>query len=465
MTARTGTKTEPGSAPVARAEQANVLWFEEVTNRDVALVGGKNASLGEMTLTLGKADINVPQGFALTARAYRSYLDYNGLNEQIAGQYQQLSEKKATLTDVTRRLRRRFLDGSFPGEMEEQIISAYRELSERYGESACDVAVRSSATAEDLPDASFAGQQETFLHVNGEEELLHTCKQCFASLFTERAISYREQKGFEHLAVALSVGVQKMVRSDSGASGVMFTNDTENGFPDVIVINAAYGLGETVVQGVVTPDEFRVFKPALENPEQSPILKNDRGEKEVRMIYGEKWSSRVKTVNTPLQDRRLFAIDDATVLKLARWGKSIEDHYGIPMDIEWALDGESGELFIVQARPETVQSQAATSTFKTASLIKGQEPELILEGQAIGSSIASGKVAVLENLVDGRNFREGQVLVAKQTDPDWVPLMKKAAGIITDHGGRTSHAAIVSRELGVPAVIGTGDGPHAPPLP
>ena len=394
-------------------------------------------------------------GVALTAHAYRQFVAHNQLDGLIEDQYRQLADKRVLLSDVTRTLRHRFVAAEFPDAMKLEVVEAYKELCKRHGPGECDVAVRSSATAEDLPDASFAGQQESFLHVSGVEELLHTCKLCFASLFTERAISYREQKGFEHLAVALSVGVQIMVRSDMASSGVMFTLDTETGFRDVIVINAAYGLGETVVQGIVTPDEYRVFKPALENPNSAPILEKVLGEKEVHMVYGEKWSSRVRTVNTPLQDRRRFALRDIDILQLARWGKVIEDHYGRPMDIEWALDGESGELFVVQARPETVQSRSKSTAFRTARLLE-DEPKLLLEGLAIGSTIATGKVAVVESLAQARDFREGEILVARQTDPDWVPLMKKAAGIITDHGGRTSHAAIVSRELGVPAVIGTG---------
>lgn len=436
-------------------EKQLVLKFDEVCNTDVALVGGKNASLGEMIQQLTGAGIRVPLGFALTAHAYRTYLEHNDLNGFIEEQYGLLADKKISLEDVTRRVRRKFLAGEFPDELRTAVVEAYRDLSRKYDEEESDVAVRSSATAEDLPDASFAGQQETFLHVSGEDDLLYTCKRCFASLFTARAISYREQKGFDHLAVALSVGVQKMVRSDSGCSGVMFTLDTETGFPDVTVINAAYGLGETVVQGLVTPDEYRVFKPGLDDPGKTPILEKVLGKKEVRMVYGEKWSSRVKTINTPFHDRRKFALTDPQIVELGRWAKTIEEHYGRPMDIEWALDGESGELFVVQARPETVQSQLGKSAFKTARLLT-EDPHKILEGQAIGSTIASGTVAILKSLADGAKFEEGQILVASMTDPDWVPLMKKAAGIITDHGGRTSHAAIVSRELGVPAVIGTG---------
>ena len=437
-------------------ESQDILWFDQVSNKDVALVGGKNASLGEMIQHLVGAGIQVPLGFALTAHAYRSFVAHNDLEGFIKDEYRSLAAGQNTLADVTRRVRRRFLEGEFPDELRAKALEAYRELSRRHNEAESDVAVRSSATAEDLPDASFAGQQETFLHVSGDDDLIYTCKRCFASLFTERAISYREQKGFDHLAVALSVGVQKMVRSDSGVSGVIFTLDTETGFPDVIVINAAYGLGETVVQGIVTPDEYRVFKPALDDPDKVPLLEKILGTKEIRMVYGEKWSSRVKTVNTAFLDRRRFALNDSQILQLARWAKTIEDHYGHPMDIEWALDGESGDMYVVQARPETVQSQAGTSAFKTARLLT-ENPHKIVEGQAIGSTIASGTVAILKNLADGAKFKVGQILVASMTDPDWVPLMKKAAGIITDHGGRTSHAAIVSRELGVPAVIGTGD--------
>ena len=446
---------QPGQASGGSSRPAFILRFDEVTNRDVALVGGKNASLGELTRNLTNAGIRVPPGFALTAHAYRSYVRHNGFDNLIAEQYRLLAERRVQLSDVTRTVRHRFVQGTFPDDLKLEISEAYKELGRIHGGGDCDVAVRSSATAEDLPDASFAGQQESFLHVSGVDELLHTCKLCFASLFTERAISYREQKGFDHLAVALSVGVQVMVRSDMASAGVMFTLATGTGFRDVIVINAAYGLGETVVQGIVTPDEYRIFKPTLDQPGTTPILEKVLGDKEVHMVYGEKWSSRVKTVNTPLQDRNRFALRDVEILQLARWAKAIEDHYGRPMDIEWALDGESGDLFVVQARPETVQSRSGNEIFKTARLLE-EHPKLLLEGLAIGSTIASGKVAVVENLAQSRDFREGEILVARQTDPDWVPLMKKAAGIITDHGGRTSHAAIVSRELGVPAVIGTG---------
>ena len=448
--------TETGGSAVATAAGPLILWFSEVNNQDVAIVGGKNASLGEMTQHLSELGVRVPTGFALTTHAYRSYLAHNDLKEKIEEQYRLLAEKRLTLSDVTRHLRRRFVEGSFPDELKLQVVEAYAELCKLGGDEESDVAVRSSATAEDLPDASFAGQQESFLNVSGADELLHTCKLCFASLFTERAISYREQKGFEHMAVALSIGVQKMVRSDMASAGVMFTLDTENGFRDVIVINAAYGLGETVVQGIVTPDEYRVFKPALENEGCVPIIEKRLGEKEVHMVYGERWSSRVKTVNTPLQDRHHFALGDSDILQLAKWGKLIENHYARPMDIEWAVDGDSGQLFIVQARPETVRSREVTSAFKSSRLIS-EDPKLILEGLAIGNTIASGRVEVVHSLSEARDFKEGSILVAEQTDPDWVPLMKMAAGIVTDHGGRTSHAAIVSRELGVPAVIGTGD--------
>jgi len=445
-------------APECQQKTANILRFEEVDRTCVGIVGGKNASLGEMTRSLKDRGIGVPEGFALTANAYRGYLAHNRLDPVIEDAYERLAAGKTTLPEVTSSLREAFLVADFPPEMKAEILDAYHALSDHYGQCATDVAVRSSATAEDLPDASFAGQQETFLHVQGNADLLETCQRCFASLFTERAISYREQKGFEHLSVALSVGVQKMVRSDTGASGVIFTLDTETGFPEVVVISAAYGLGETVVQGVVNPDEYRVFKPALSDLSKRPVLSRMLGEKELKMIYDDSVGSRVQTIPTTEDERDRFVLDEEQILLLARWSVEIEEHYGCPMDIEWALDGQIGKLYIVQARPETVQSRRSVASLHSSRLKTPPDSSLILtEGQSVGCSIGSGTTVVLSSIADAADFREGQILVAEQTDPDWVPLMQLAGGIITDHGGRTSHAAIVSRELGIPAIIGTGD--------
>jgi pyruvate,water dikinase len=346
--------------------------------------------------------------------------------------------------------------GKWPDETAIAIRDAYRELCRRSGEEEVDVAVRSSATAEDLPDASFAGQQETFLNITGEEELLDACRKCYASLFTDRAISYRENKGFDHMQVALSVGVQKMVRSDKAGAGVMFSIDTDTGFPDVVVIDAAWGLGENVVQGSVTPDNYTVFKPLLQDGTLTPILNKTIGGKEKKMVYARGAGSTTRNVDTSARERRSFVLSDDEILQLARWAAVIERHYGTPMDMEWAKDGDSGELFIVQARPETVQSRKEAGVLKSYHL--KQQGEVLLTGMAIGESVAAGKVQVIKSASEIERFEDGNILVTGMTDPDWVPIMKKAAGIITDHGGRTSHAAIVSRELGIAAVIGTEHG-------
>jgi pyruvate,water dikinase len=438
------------------AQTESLVWFEDLTVADVPIAGGKNASLGELVRALRPKGIGVPDGFAITAQAYRDFLQLNQLDEPIARLLSQHSKEQLSLAETSHQIRALFENTKFPQVLEDEIRASYKELSNRYQTENTDVAVRSSATAEDLPDASFAGQQETFLNVSGADDLLATTITCFSSLFTERAISYREQKGFAHTAVALSVGVQKMIRSDKGCSGVMFTIDTETGFPNIIVINAAYGLGETVVQGAVTPDEFRIFKPLLNHSEYRPIIQRKLGTKAIQMIYSDQDNSRVTTIDTPQDDQSRFCINDQQVLQLARWAAEIEQHYGRPMDIEWALDGGTQKLFIVQARPETVQTQKDPTIIRSYQL-KEKAPAPLVEGLAIGSGIASGAVAVLKSLADAENFQEGQILVASQTDPDWVPLMKKASAIITDHGGRTSHAAIVSRELDVPAIIGTGN--------
>ncbi len=437
-----------------------IRWFDGLSNKDVPIVGGKNASLGEMVCTLKAERIDVPDGFAITAHAYREYLAHNQLQEAVAEQIDALNSGNQPLDVTGRKIRQLIQDGDIPKALEREIESSYASLGKRYHMENPDVAVRSSATAEDLPDASFAGQQESYLNVEGTQELLYTCKRCFASLFTDRAISYREQRGFDHMSVALSIGVQKMVRSDKGSSGVMFTLDTETGFRDMIVINAAYGLGETVVQGMVTPDEYRVFKPLLDQADKCPIIEKVLGSKMIKMIYGDGWIKRTQTVNTNFKERQNFVLNDDQILKLSRWANTIAKHYGRPMDIEWAIDGLTKELFIVQARPETVKSQQNVSALTSARLITKEKPKVIVDGLAIGHTIRNGKVALLKDMRDAKRFDEGQILVASSTDPDWVPLMKKAAAIITDHGGRTSHAAIVSRELGIPAVIGTGSATH-----
>jgi pyruvate,water dikinase len=435
-----------------------IRWFQDLGSDDVPVVGGKNASLGEMIRVLKDEGIRVPDGFATTADAYWAFLEANDITEKIGSHLKDLQSGDASLQQVGKMIRRLFRHGNFPQDIAEAIRKAYRELCERYQVDEVDVAVRSSATAEDLPEASFAGQQETFLNVTGEEELLEACRKCYASLFTDRAITYREEQGFDHMKVALSVGVQKMVRSDKASAGVMFTIDTETGFPDVVVINAAWGLGENVVQGAVTPDEYRVFKPVLGTESLRPIIEKSRGDKEQKMVYTTGGSETTKNVDTSRRERQSFVLDDGEILQLGRWAAVIEEHYGMPMDIEWAKDGETGELFIVQARPETVQSQKEAGSLKTYTL--KEKGETLVTGLAIGEAIAAGDVCVIKSADEIDRFQDDAILVTGMTDPDWVPIMKQASGIITDYGGRTSHAAIVSRELGIPAIVGTGDATH-----
>ena len=430
-----------------------VRWFETTSTADVAIVGGKNSSLGEMIQNLRDKGIRVPDGFATTAEAYWAFLKANNLVEKIRAQLDALKGDENSLAVVGSAIRRMILAAKFPDEVAGAIKEAYRELGRRYKTENVGVAVRSSATAEDLPQASFAGQQESFLNINGEDLLLDACRRCYASLFTNRAITYRREQGFEDLKVALSVGIQKMVRSDKASAGVIFTLDPETGFRKVVVINAAWGLGESVVQGAVNPDEYVVFKPLLGGKGLTPIIGKTMGEKEQKVIYALNGTHETKTVNTSRKERTSFALNDEEILQLARWAGMIEDHYKKPMDIEWAKDGQSNELFIVQARPETVQSRRVAASLKTYRL-KGTGTRL-LTGLSIGQAIAVGKAQVIKSAEDIDQFEDGSILVTGMTDPDWVPIMKKAAGIITDHGGRTSHAAIVSRELGIPAVVGT----------
>ncbi|WOJ90881.1 phosphoenolpyruvate synthase [Methylocapsa polymorpha] len=432
-----------------------VLWFENLGRGDVSRVGGKNASLGEMVRTLEKEGVRVPPGFATTADAFWRYIEANGLKATIASGFADLASGAAPLARVGAAIRDAILLGEWPAETSEAIRLAYRELCQRANKADADVAVRSSATAEDLPDASFAGQQESYLNIRGEAALLDACRRCYASLFTDRAISYRQAKGFDHMKVALSVGVQRMVRSDLGGSGVMFSIDTETGFDKVVLINAAWGLGENVVQGAVDPDEYEVFKPLLSNLSATPIIEKSLGEKAQKLIYASDLSHPTRNVPTSKTERETFVLNDADILALARWACVIERHYGCAMDMEWAKDGETGELFIVQARPETVQSRRVATTLRSYRIrSKGRR---LVSGLSVGDAVAAGRVCLIDSPREIDRFVDGAVLVTRTTDPDWVPIMKRAAAIVTDHGGRTSHAAIVSRELGLPAVVGAGD--------
>jgi pyruvate,water dikinase len=441
-----------------------IKWFADITIDDVPLVGGKNASLGEMVRELASKGVKVPNGFAITAEAFRHFIREAQLDERIRATLADLdTHDMANLRERAHAVRQAILSATLPTDLQTLIEAAYRQLQ---GSSTVplDVAVRSSATAEDLPDASFAGQQETYLNVHGTAALLETCKRCFASLFTDRAISYRVDKGFDHFKVALSIGVQRMVRSDLACSGVMFTIDTESGFRDAVMISAAYGLGENVVQGSVTPDEFLVFKPTLKTGHR-PVLQKNLGSKEFKLVYDSGGGKMVKNIPVAPADRAKLALTDDEVLELARWACIVEDHYSAkrgqhaPMDLEWAKDGITGELFIVQARPETVQSRKDLDVLE--SYVLSKRSTVLTSGRSVGAKIATGRVRVIKSAEFIGQFQEGEVLVTDKTDPDWQPIMKKAAGIITNRGGRTCHAAIVSRELGVPAIVGTELGTEA----
>ncbi|MFP5222976.1 MAG: phosphoenolpyruvate synthase, partial [Acidobacteriota bacterium] len=442
-------------------DTALVLWFEDITIDDVPLVGGKNASLGEMVRELGPKGVRVPGGFAVTATAYRRLLEHNDATGEIRRILSDLDTRDMeNLSQRGRKVRALVRSLSFPDELRRAIEQAYAELEKRYGAN-CDVAVRSSATAEDLPDASFAGQQETYLNVHGVEELLEACQRCFASLFTNRAISYRVDKGFDHFAIALSIAVQKMVRSDLASSGVMFSIDTESGFKDAVYITGAWGLGENVVQGAVSPDEYYVFKPTLKLGFR-PVIMRKTGEKAIKMVYTDDAKSPTKNVEVPLSDRRRLVVTDNEVLELARMAVVIEDHYSAragflkPMDIEWAKDGVTGELFIVQARPETVHSRKDVNVLR--KYVLSAPGEVLAEGKAVGEMIGKGAAHIIKEAANIKQFKRGEVLVTDMTDPDWEPIMKIASAIVTNRGGRTCHAAIVSRELGIPCVVGTGHG-------
>ena len=440
---------------------ANVIPFSETTITDIAKVGGKNASLGEMIKHLSVKGVRVPNGFVITSNAYWFFVNFNDLKEKIHSYLQEYDKGKIDLDKAGRAIRQLFKKSRFPDLLADEIRDQYAEFSKFYApddkseaEYFADVAVRSSATAEDLPNASFAGQQETYLNVKGVDELLEACKNCFASLFTNRAISYREEMGFDHMKVALSVGVQKMVRADKSCSGVMFTVDTETGFPDAIIINGSWGLGENIVKGTVNPDQFCVFKKKLREAGCRPILERILGSKEVKMVYTQNGGTSTQNIPTSLAERQSLVLNDDEVLELAEWGVIIEEHYGKAMDIEWVKDDETGKLFIVQARPETVHSGDNKGLFKTYSLTE-KPGKILIKGLSVGSSIVSGTVKIVHDTTDLTGIDSSTVLVTEMTEPDWVPALKNAAGIITNFGGRTCHAAIVSRELGIPAVVGT----------
>jgi len=442
-----------------------ILWFDQLGNDDVAFVGGKNASLGEMYSNLTPKGIRIPNGFAITAHAYRYFLEKAEIKDNIRNILKDLdTTDMKNLAERGLKVRETILKAEFPEDLKAAILSAYRDLCGAYHKDRkdVDVAIRSSATAEDLPDASFAGQQETYLNIQGDHQVLESVKKCIASLFTNRAISYRVDKKFDHFSIALSVGVQKMVRSDMACSGVMFSIDTESGFKDAVLINGSWGLGENIVQGSVNPDEFFVFKPTLKQGFK-PLISQKLGSKEMKLVYTHEGAkSTTKNVPVPPADRNRFCLTNDETLTLARWACAIEDHYSWkaghfkPMDMEWAKDGQSGELFIVQARPETVISQKNKNVLETYVL--KQKGTLIIKGKSVGSKIGAGEANVIKNVHDIGQFKKGQVLITDMTDPDWEPIMKIASAIVTNRGGRTCHAAIISRELGIPCVVGTAEG-------
>lgn len=447
-----------------------ILWFDEVSKDDIPLVGGKNANLGEMYQNLTHASselfpgekVQVPYGFAVTAYAYSYFIEKNGLDGKIREVLEGLdTENIKQLEEVGAKVRELIMSASFPEELDQAVRSGYQELKKKLNLSEeVDVAVRSSATAEDLPDASFAGQQESYLNIRGEHALLEAIKKAFSSLFTNRAISYRVDQKFDHFKVALSVAVQKMARSDRGSSGVMFTLDSDSGFRDVVLINGAWGLGEFVVKGIVTPDEFMVFKPTLKKGFRS-IVSKKVGSKEKKLIYATEGTNPTKEVAVTPNERQMFVLSDENILRLAKWGIMIEEHYQKPMDIEWAYDAHESQLYIVQARPETVQARKDVSHLEEYVLL--ETGKVLAQGASVGRKIGQGKSHFIKDPSELSEFKDGEVLLAEITDPDWEPIMKKASAIVTNSGGRTSHAAIVSRELGIPAIVGTGDATKAIP--
>ncbi|QBB70250.1 phosphoenolpyruvate synthase [Pseudolysobacter antarcticus] len=435
-----------------------VLWLDKLRLDDLAQVGGKNSSLGEMIGNLAQLGVSVPGGFATTAQAFKDFIEYEGLADRIQQRLSTLNvDHVSELTKAGTEIRQWLIDNPLQPALDAAIRAAYKKMcADAGGEVA--VAVRSSATAEDLPDASFAGQQETFLNVTGEDDVIHKVKEVFASLYNDRAIAYRVHHGYKHEDVFLSAGIQLMVRSDIGASGVLFTLDTESGFRDVVFITSSYGLGETVVQGAVNPDEFYVYKPTLKAGKPA-ILRRQIGSKQIRMVYSDKAGERVRTEDVPTNLRRQFSINDADVQELAKQALVIEDHYGRPMDIEWAKDGNTGKLYIVQARPETVKSRLRTTTLERFNLL--ERGKVLIEGRSIGQKIGAGVARVIRSISEMDRLKPGDVLIADMTDPDWEPIMKRASAIVTNRGGRTCHAAIIARELGVPAVVGCGDATDA----
>jgi pyruvate,water dikinase len=436
------------------SDHGYIRWFEQVGSADLGSVGGKNAYLGEMLQALSPKGVRVPTGFAITIDGYWALAGTAGVAAPVAAELEQLRAGKP-LAEAGREIRRWFARAPLPEELSRAIVEAYRELGRRVGAAAgASVAVRSSATAEDLPEASFAGQQESFLNVHGEDELLAACRRCYASLFTDRAISYRERMGVDHARVALSIGVQEMVRSDLAGAGVMFTLEPESGFPRVVLINAAWGLGETVVQGTVNPDQYVAFKPLLDRAGLRPVIEKRLGDKARKLIYASGGSAATVNVETSDRERRSFVLTDDEILELARWAVAVERHYGRPMDLEWAKDGRNGKLYVVQARPGTVQARQGSGILRSYRL--REKGRVLVSGTAVGEAVASGRVRRFANPAEAAAIEPGSILVTEMTDPDWGPVLKRVGGIVTDFGGRTCHAAIVARELGIPAVVGTG---------
>jgi len=436
--------------------QKFILWFRDIKYKDVPLVGGKNASLGEMASRLSKKGIQVPDGFALTTKAYWSFLKKNKIEKELKKIFQKFNpDSLESLRKTGQAARTLILKADFPDDLKKETIKAYRKLEREYGKN-CEVAVRSSGVVEDQPKASFAGQFESFLNVAGEEELLREIKKCLASTFNNRVIAYREEKGFPHLKFALSVGIQKMVRSDLASSGIIFTLDTETGFRNVVLINSIWGVGEMIVKGKITPDQFSVFKPTLKKGYKSIIVKN-LGRKNRKYVFS--LNGGLKEVFVSKKDQLEFSLTDKEVLQLAEWAMTIEEHYGKPQDIEWAKDGKTGELFIVQSRPETVHAPKAGQFYQEYELETKKQP--VVSGIAIGSKIGQGKARIISDVSKIGQFQKGEVLVTRMTDPDWVPAMRLASAIITDEGGRTCHASIISRELGIPAIVGTKMATHS----